>query len=53
VPVDEPRIPEAPPGKRFDECYDLATVQPTREYLELYERCKEKLTRFGLDFTRQ
>jgi methylamine--corrinoid protein Co-methyltransferase len=48
----EAKIPEAPQGRRFDECYDLATVQPTREYLELYERCKEKLTRLGLDFSR-
>jgi methylamine--corrinoid protein Co-methyltransferase len=47
----EAKIPEAPEGKRFDECYDLATVRPTREYLELYERCKEKLLRFGLDYS--
>jgi len=48
----ESRIPEAPQGKRFDACYDLATVRPTREYLDLYERCKEKLGRFGLDYSR-
>ncbi len=47
----EAKIPEAPEGKRFDECYDLATVRPTREYLDLYERCKEKLGRFGLDYS--
>jgi methylamine--corrinoid protein Co-methyltransferase len=47
----ETRIPDAPPGKRFDECYHLETVQPTREYLDLYDRCKEKLSRMGLDFS--
>jgi methylamine--corrinoid protein Co-methyltransferase len=47
----ESRIPEAPEGKRFDECYDLATVRPTREYLDLYERCQEKQSRFGLDWS--
>jgi methylamine--corrinoid protein Co-methyltransferase len=47
----EAAIRQAPEGKRFDECYDLATVRPTREYLELYERCKAKLGAFGLDFT--
>lgn len=47
----EDMIPEAPIGKRFDECYDLTTVRPTQEYLDLYERCKEKLGRFGLDYS--
>jgi methylamine--corrinoid protein Co-methyltransferase len=47
----ESQIAEAPLGKRFDECYDLQTVQPTQEYLDLYESCKEKLTAFGLDFS--
>ena len=47
----ESRIPQAPEGKRFDECYDLGTVRPTREYLDLYERCKETQSRFGLDWS--
>lgn len=46
----ETQIPDAPIGKRFDECYNLETVQPTREYLDLYERCKEKLKGWGLDY---
>jgi methylamine--corrinoid protein Co-methyltransferase len=46
----ETRIREAPEGKRFDECYDLRSVQPSGEYLELYERCKEKVSAFGLDY---
>jgi len=46
----ESRIPEAPQGKRFDECYDLKTVRPTQEYLDVYDRCKEKLTAFGIEY---
>jgi len=47
----ETQINDAPIGKRFDECYDLKTVQPTQEYLDLYERCKEKLSGLGLDYS--
>lgn len=47
----EAQIADAPIGKRFDECYNLETVQPTREYLDLYERCKEKLSGLGLDYS--
>jgi len=46
----ENRIPEAPQGKRFDECYDLKTVRPTQEYLDTYDRCKETLTKYGLEY---
>jgi len=47
----ETQIADAPAGKRFDECYDLKTVQPTQEYLDLYEHCKEKLSGLGLDYS--
>jgi len=46
----ESSIPEAPQGKRFDECYDLKTVRPTQQYLDVYDRCKEQLTKFGLEY---
>jgi methylamine--corrinoid protein Co-methyltransferase len=46
----ESQIGNAPMGRRFDECYDLDTLQPTREYLDLYERVKEKLNGFGLNY---
>lgn len=47
----ESQISDAPLGKRFDECYDLQTVKPTREYIDLYDRCKEKLIQFGIDYS--
>jgi methylamine--corrinoid protein Co-methyltransferase len=47
----EDQLAEAPIGKRLDECYNLDTVEPTQEYVELYERVKEKLSEFGLDYS--
>jgi methylamine--corrinoid protein Co-methyltransferase len=46
----EEHIPTAPEGKRFDECYNLSTVRPMQEYVDLYDRCKEKLIGHGLDY---
>jgi hypothetical protein len=44
-------LPTAPKGLTFPECYDLETVQPTSEYLRLYDRTKRRLSReFGLNF---
>ena len=48
----EDQFGDPPLGKRFDECYDLDTLQPTQEYLDLYDRIKEKLTRFGLEYAK-
>ena len=47
----EDQIDDAPLGKRFTECYDLETLQPTREYCDLYEKCKAILTGFGMDYS--
>jgi methylamine--corrinoid protein Co-methyltransferase len=47
----ESQIPTAPEGKRLDECYNLQTVQPAQEYLDIYEKCKKKLGDFGLDYS--
>ena len=51
VKLYEADIPDAPLGKRFDECYNLDTVRPTGEYLDLYDKCKEKLIGYGLDYS--
>jgi methylamine--corrinoid protein Co-methyltransferase len=47
----EDQLAEAPLGKRFDECYNLETVEPTQEYVELYGAVKDKLSGFGLDYS--
>ena len=35
-------------GKRFDECYDVETCEPTQEYLDLYNKVKNELREQGL-----
>jgi methylamine--corrinoid protein Co-methyltransferase len=40
----------APAGKTFQECYDVATVTPTDEYIKVYDDARRKLEEFGLSF---
>jgi len=40
---------DAPEGKTFRECYDVLTVKPTAEYLEVYEKALATLRAAGLD----
>jgi methylamine--corrinoid protein Co-methyltransferase len=40
----------APQGKTFQECYDIATVTPTDEYVKVYDGARKKLEGFGLTF---
>ena len=48
----EADLPHAPKGLTFDRCYDLGSVQPTREYADLYSRTRETLAAdYGLSFT--
>jgi methylamine--corrinoid protein Co-methyltransferase len=51
LPRYESRMADPPLGKRFDECYDLETLQPTPEYLDLYGQCRETLRGIGLDYS--
>jgi methylamine--corrinoid protein Co-methyltransferase len=51
LPQYEDHLADAPIGKRLDECYDLENLNPTPEYVELYERVKEQLSGFGLDYS--
>ena len=39
----------APQGKRFQDCYDLRSLEPTDEYVELYDQTIDLLGRCGLD----
>lgn len=47
----EDKLDNPPPGKHFQECYDLKTLQPHPEWLEIYLRVKKELEDIGLDFT--
>ncbi|KAF5066730.1 Monomethylamine methyltransferase MtmB [anaerobic digester metagenome] len=46
----ERKFTHAPKGKRFQECYDVDTVRPSREYVDVYRKFREDLTNLGLDF---
>lgn len=40
---------DAPKGKKFQECYDVVTLDPNDEYLEVYEKAAKTLKEIGLD----
>lgn len=42
-------LDQRPYGKRFDEVYDAVRVQPTEEWLAVYEEVKGELRDLGLD----
>jgi methylamine--corrinoid protein Co-methyltransferase len=47
----EPHLSERPFGQPFDELYDLTTVQPTPEWLATYDKVKETVAGWGLEFS--
>ena len=46
----EAEIAQAPPGKRYPECFDLQTDTPTDEYRRLYDAVKQELAGMGVPF---
>jgi len=49
LPLYEKGFVSPPPGKSFRECYDVKTVKPTAEYLEVYDKALQTLRDCGLD----
>lgn len=49
IPEYECNFANPPAGKTFQECYDVRTVKPTQEYLDVYDAAVAKLRDFGLD----
>jgi methylamine--corrinoid protein Co-methyltransferase len=39
-----------PYGKHFKDVYDIKTIQPTQEWLRMYQEVKEEAAGWGLDF---
>jgi len=39
-----------PTGKTFTECYDLKTLTPSKEYLDIYAEAKRELTDIGIKY---
>lgn len=44
----EDKISGAPVGKTISECYDMERIEPTQEYLDLYETIKKDVSSMGL-----
>jgi hypothetical protein len=47
----EKRIPEAPIGKMFQECYQMDKIRPTDEYESLFARKKKEWRGLGFEVT--
>ena len=50
VALYEKNYATAPAGKTFQECYDVKTVTPTDEYMQVYDGARKKLEELGLVF---
>ena len=50
LPKYENNLANPPRGKKYQECYNIETLEPTRENMELYKRVKKELTGYGLKF---
>ena len=46
----EDKIDDAPIGKKYQECHDVATGRPCQEYVDLYGEVKEELGAMGFAF---
>jgi len=42
-------LPGGNPGVRFDQAYDIQTIQPVPQWLQMYEDVKNDIMNFGLD----
>ena len=49
VPLYERNFSRPPVGKRFQDCYDITSVTPSKEYLKVYEKAISTLNKCGLD----
>ena len=50
VPIYDRNYNNAPMGKRFQDCYDLRTITPLDEYMDVYESAVDTLSACGLEF---
>jgi methylamine--corrinoid protein Co-methyltransferase len=50
VPKFEDKIPDPPKGKRFQDCCDLLTGEPSKECFDIYTKVKKEVAELGIDF---
>jgi len=48
----EDKIDTAPKGRKYQDCYDVATGTPCQEYVDLYGQIKDELGEMGFNFRR-
>jgi methylamine--corrinoid protein Co-methyltransferase len=46
----ESKIPQAPEGKRYQDLFNLESLEPDNEYLELFEKMKDEMSHYDLKF---
>jgi hypothetical protein len=44
----EPHLKTPPTGQRFQDCYNVGTLEPTAEHYAVYQQAKEEMRRLGL-----
>lgn len=50
VSLYENNFREAPKGKTFQECYDVQTLMPTSEHLEVFDKAAKTMEEIGFEF---
>lgn len=48
LPKYEDKLNTPPKGKSFTECFDIKTLEPTKEWLDIYLRIKKELIGLGM-----
>lgn len=44
----EDKLDDPPKGKRYQDCFDIESMKPSQEYLDLYTNMKKELKKLGL-----
>lgn len=50
IALYEKEYKTAPKGKPYQECYDVVSLVPTQEYLDVYDEAVKILTGLGLTY---
>jgi methylamine---corrinoid protein Co-methyltransferase len=50
VGLYENNFKTAPKGKTFQECYDVATLRPNKEYLDVFDKALKAMKEIGFEF---
>ena len=48
IPKYEDRLRRPPKGKSFPECFDVKTLKPSKEWLDIYQRVSKEFEDLGV-----